>query len=81
LIIVLVFSSDDRSPSASTSNGKQNKNIISNQNPSTQLKQEQIRSAEEIKRPDINFVEKNIERIRNTSLKNKYASVFGENKQ
>ncbi len=67
IFVFVVFSSDDRSPSASTLNEKQIKTITNNQ-----LKQEQILVPEDIKRPDINYLAKNIERIRIASLKNKY---------
>ncbi len=79
LFVFLVFSTDDRSSSASTSNEKQNKDIVNNQNSNNQLKQEQIPSPEDIKRTDINFLAKNIKRIRIASLKNKYDSFFREN--
>ncbi|CAF2491807.1 unnamed protein product [Rotaria sp. Silwood2] len=68
---IILFSTDDRSPSASTTNEKLNKNIVDNHYSNNQLKQEQIASPEEIKRPEINFLAKNIERIRLSSLRNR----------
>ncbi|CAF1074162.1 unnamed protein product [Rotaria sp. Silwood1] len=76
---IILFSSDDRTPSASTINEKRNKNIINNHHSNNQLKQEQIPSLEEIKRPDINFLTRNIERVRLSSLRNKENHKYDDN--
>ncbi|CAF2086152.1 unnamed protein product [Rotaria magnacalcarata] len=68
---IILFSSDDRSPSASTTREKKNKHIIDSSDSNNPSKQERVPSQEEIIRPDINFLEKNIERIRLASLRNK----------
>ena len=68
----VVFSSDDRSPSASTNNEKQNKNLENTQNSTQQIKAERIQTPEGSKRTDTNFLEQNIQRIRLASLRNKY---------
>jgi hypothetical protein len=68
----LVFSSDDRSPSASTTHEKQTKTLESKPNADNQLKEEQIQTPEGTKRSDANFLQRNIERIRLASLRNKY---------
>jgi len=75
-IFFLVFSSDDRSPSASTSNEKPNKTMTNNYNSNNQSKKEHILVPEDIKRADVNFLEKNIEQIRIASLRNKYDLLF-----
>ncbi|CAF0826393.1 unnamed protein product [Rotaria sordida] len=76
---IILFSTDDRSPSASTTNEKRNKNIINNHHSNNQLKQEQIPLPEEIKRPEINFLEKNIERVRLSSLRNRENNKYDDN--
>ena len=72
LFLILVFSTDDRAPSASTANEKQNNSNNNHRNSNIQLKEEQGSISEHVKRADINFLEKNIEKVRSTSLKNKY---------
>ncbi len=68
----LVFSTDDRSPSASTNQEKQNKTPENNQQPTNEVKEERIKSPEGTKRSDTNFLQRNIDRIRTASLRIKY---------
>lgn len=50
--------------------------MIYNRNSNNQLKQEEILVTDDIKRPDINFLEKNMERVRVASLRNKYDYIY-----
>jgi hypothetical protein len=69
---LLVFSTDDRSHSASTGNEKLNKPIAINPNSNNQSNEGPAPLDGDTKRPNVDFLTKNIERVRMASLKNKY---------
>lgn len=72
LFFLLVFSTDDRSHSASTGNEKLNKPIAINPNSNNQSNEGPTPLNGDTKRPNVDFLTKNIERVRMASLKNKY---------
>lgn len=81
-LFLLVFSTDDRVTSASTVTEKTNKNISSSYHTNAQSKHEHHHPSSSTThpqpRPEVDFLSKNIERIRMTSLRNKYVAFFNQ---
>ena len=75
-LFLLVFSTDDRVTSASTFTEKTNKNISNSQHVHQQSKQELVPSSPNTKPTDVDFLSRNIERVRMASLRNKYDLSF-----
>jgi hypothetical protein len=66
---------DDRSQSASISTEKQSKTTTTNQYSNNQSKEAPVPLSENTKRPDTDFLTKNIKRVRMASSRNRYESA------